>query len=519
MDKNNLQIKNFKRIDFLVVILFFVGVLSFLFFTGTLSSGYHFIDDHEMLAINSDLKATSFLTTSIDWLKKDLNSRFRPMYYFHRIFELKIFGTNFFALLFYTGLLASLTFSFFYFGARKLKYSISESLLFVFLTFIGSQMAIWWKLGPNETIGMFFLGLSFLFMAKCAEKDKYSLNTILFVIFLIVASLCKESFVIIIPAFILYKIWNEKQFFDISIKKSIQNNLLLILPIAVMIIEMWVIIFIVGTNKIGYAGSTSNTAELINGIGTILTNKGMLLEWLKLLATLLIFYFLSFLFLKFNKLTTFKQSIKHLLIPLAFSFLIVLPNILLHAKSGMFERYLLPATFGIAFLIINILKSINSNILRKVAFLVCIIFVFMSVDIAIKGASGFANEGMQTNALLSTIKRHTQPNSKILLVVDPVSRYEISWSLKIYFSSNGINDLYGYPMLRDYSSDYERGLEQVWAKWFENKNIKDMNGQPDLIIIIDKVQTENFFSQSNLSKLDYENIIENNNPHAVYFKK
>jgi hypothetical protein len=131
----------------------------------------------------------------------------------------------------FTGILAMCSFSFFYFGARKLKYGVLESLVFVLLIFIGSQMAIWWRLGTNETIGMFFLGLAFLFMAKCTKKENYRLNNVAFIILLIIASLCKESFIITIPALVVFKIWNEKNVFKITFKESVKNNYLLAVPI------------------------------------------------------------------------------------------------------------------------------------------------------------------------------------------------------------------------------------------------------------------------------------------------
>lgn len=519
MKINNFQIENFKKVDLLVVILFFIGVFSFLFFTGTLNSGYHFTDDHEIIRINTDLESTSFLETSANWLKSDLNIRFRPMYYLHRIFEIKLFISDFLLLSLYTGLLASLSFSFFYFGARKLRYTVFESLLFVFLAFVGSQTVIWWRLGPAETIGIFFLGLSFFFMARCVNKDKYLLNTISFGIFLILSSLCKESFVVIIPAFIAYKIWNESRVFDIPFKKSIQNNFLLIVPFAAMIVEIWAIIFVVGTNNLGYAGTSSSTSELLKGVQMIFTREDMLFVWVELLAVVVFLYLLSFVFFNSEKLARFKKSIKEISLPLTFLFLVLLPNLFLYAKSGMTTHYLLPTTLGIAFFIISILKNTDNNILRKAGFLACAVFIFVSSDIAKKTAYAFTSEGLGTNIFLSAVEKNAQSNSKILMVIDPITGYEFTWSIKTYLSSKDIDNLYVYAIPRDYSSDFERVLKSGWDKWFENKTFNEIGGQPDLIMIVYKSQSEGFFDQSNIPESNYTNLIEDSNPHAVYIKK
>lgn len=519
MDENNQKTNSVKWIDSSIVILFFAGILSFLLFTGTLNSGYHFIDDHEMLHIHSDLEKMSFIDTSIHWIKSDLIIRFRPMYFFHRVLEMKIFGDNFFVLSFYTGLLAASAFSFFYFGARKLKYSIFESLLFVFLAFIGSQMAVWWRLGPSESVGMLFLGLSFLFMAKCLNKKRYKINNILFIIFLIITSLCKESLVIIVPAFVLFKVWNEKRVFQITAKESIKNNLLLVFPIIIMFFELLIIKFFVGTNKIGYAGMTSSANEFIVGIKNMLFGENSLFDWMKLLSMLVLIYFISFLFNKESRKEKFIRSVKYLSLLFLFSLMIVLPNIFMYAKSGMFERYLLPTTLGMAFLAISILQRTKQKFFRWLIFLAIFVFIATSFNTAKTDAVAFANEGKRTNELLSAIADHAGSNPNIIVVADPASRYEISFSLKAYLSSRNIGNLYGYPIARDYTTDFERGLEQGWMSWFENKTIEDINGQPDQIVIIDKNQAVIFFDQSGVSELNYENILGSDNPSLLYIKR
>lgn len=501
---------------FLSVLFFSIAIFSFLYITGTLTSGYHFIDDHGMISIKNNLKETSFFEAVFNYTKKDLLIRFRPFYYFYYISVVEIFSLNFLAMSVFTGILAVSSFLFFYFGARKLKYGILESLIFVLLTFIGSQLAVWWRLGTNETIGMFFLGLAFLFMAKCTKKENYNLNNVIFIIFLIIASLCKESFVITIPAFIVFKIWNEKNVSGITFKESIKNNYLLIIPLVVMFIELAIIKFVVGTNKIGYAGVTSTAAEFWLGIKNILFNKISLLSWLSLIGGLLGLYLISFIFQKENKKTDISQSINLLAAYFCFSVLLVLPNIFMHAKSGMMERYLLPTTLGLAFLAISILKSTKHLFFKGVKFVIIIAFIYNSFEIAKTNAVVFASEGERANYLFKSVRKESKRSDSILLVVDPVSRYEVSHSIKTYLSYCGFNNFYAYPILRDYKTDFEIGLKEQWMKWFEGKSLKDIKGNPDLIIVFDKESGDRFFSESGLKKDDYNNIVGENYPHEVY---
>lgn len=501
----------------LAVILFFsIIMFSFLHITGTLTSGYHFIDDHGMISIRNNLKETSFSETVFNYTKNDLLIRFRPFYYFYYISVVEIFSLNFLAMSVFIGILAVSSFLFFYFGARKLKYSIFESVLFVLLAFVGPQLAIWWRLGTNETIGMFFLGLAFLFMAKCTDKEKYKSNNIIFVILLIIASLCKESFIIIIPAFVVFKIWNEKNVFEITFKESVKNNYLLIIPLVVMFIELVIIKFVVGTNKIGYAGVTSTVAEFWLGIKNILFNKISLLTWLNLMSGLLGLYLISFIFQKENRKDVIPQSLKNFFVCFCFSALLVLPNILMHAKSGMVERYLLPTTFGLAFLVAGILKNTKNIYIKMIMYAVIFFFIFSSFTIAKTNAVIFATEGKSANILFTAVKKELKRSDSVLLVVDPVSRYEVSHSIKTYLSYHGFDNFYAYPILREYKNDFELGLKNQWLKWFEGKELENISGNPKIIIIFDKINSDKFFIESGLIKNNYINIVGENYPYKIY---
>lgn len=217
----------FKKInkDYLVTILFFVSIFVFLHFTKTLYSGYHFIDDHCLVSMKESLNKSSFLETAYIYTKNDFLIRFRPVFSFYYVLLVKVFSLNFFAMSVFMGFLGIISFSFFYFGLKNLKFTIFQSVLFVFLAFVGFQMAIWWRLGTNEPIGIFFLSLSFFFLSKCVNNINYKLSNTLFVFFLAITSLCKESFIFIIPAFLFLKIWLEKESFKISFKESVRKNL------------------------------------------------------------------------------------------------------------------------------------------------------------------------------------------------------------------------------------------------------------------------------------------------------
>lgn len=519
--------KNFlKRLnkDYIIVLLFFVGIFTFLYFTKTLYSGYHFIDDHCLVGMKESLKESSFLKTSYAYIKNDFSIRFRPVFSFYYILLVKIFSLNFFAMSVFMGILGIISFSFFYFGLRNLKFSVLQSTIFILLAFIGSQMAIWWRLGTNEPVGIFFLSLSFFFLSKCVNNINFKLNNALFVVFLTITSLCKESFIFVIPAFIFLKIWLEKENFKISLKESIRKNLITsIFLLTLMFIELLIIKFIVGTNQTGYAGTTSSISEFFNGVKNIVLSKQSLFEWFKFLGLSLIIYFVSFLFLGKEKKEKFIQSIKFFIPNFIFVLLILLPQIFVHAKSGMVERYLLPTTLSLAFLFVVIFKDIKVKFFKFILFIIFSISLFNSFLIAKEKAIDYTSQGKEANFLFETIIENIEKEDDFLLVTDPVSKYEISDSIKIYLSYYGYDNLYVYPILREYKNEFEVSLKNGWFNWFKNKMLEDVENKDSLkmIIIFNKKdeEEEKFFLNSGIDKNNYEEISDEGMPYKIFLKK
>ncbi len=486
-----------------VMIISLIALITFIFLwkSGTLDSGYHFQDDHEIIRIKSDLHSSSIYDVIRQWVKEDLGYRFRPMYFIHRILITHLFGSNFLLLSLYTGLLGTFTFISTFFGMKNLGFNNIESTLTLFITFIGPQSAIWWRLGPNETIGITFLGLSFLFMSRCLNKKRsYRLNNILFAFFLLLSSLCKESFLIIVPAFIVYKVFNEKNSLKISLKKSLQKNLISIVLILAFILEIYFIKSYVGLNKIGYAGIDLNLKSTMRGILGILNH---------LITPYFYILFLAFILLIIQKAISKHYSFKPLVLPAIFSILVVAPNLVLYAKSGMWERYFLPTSFGLAFLISSLTKEYGEGI-RIMKVIIAIIIIFFYIPIlkdTYSTAKSFTKEGLILKSLVSNTKTHYDRDTKSLIVVDPVKYYEQSISLKYYLNLEYDIDLFGYAF-EDESLDEEfrDRLIKGWYNYFNEKRYTDLGVKPGEIIFLDSSLIGKFFSTSDLSITEYDDV-------------
>src|SRR4030067_2945400 len=92
-----------------VFAFFFFFWFGVLYLSGSLSSGFHFTDDHQIIGFSSSIESAGFIDQAIDYISGDisLKGRFLPLYDLHRLIEVKLFGTDFFMWAVYGWLLAS----------------------------------------------------------------------------------------------------------------------------------------------------------------------------------------------------------------------------------------------------------------------------------------------------------------------------------------------------------------------------------------------------------------------------
>lgn len=496
--------------DLIYIVLIIICVFLFLGLTGTLNSGYHFVDDHEIIRIKADLESMNVIEVTKKWLKDDLNIRFRPLYYFLRIVQTKLFGSNFFLWSVYTGILACITMTSFYMAMRNFKFTIEESLLFIIISFVGQQIDVWWRLGPNETIGVTFLALTFLFMSKNNIKIE-KINNLFFIIFLILSSLCKESFIIIIPGVILFKILQERTVQKLDVKEAIIKNIYLLIPIIIMLVELYIIVFYIGTNKIRYAGIDTSFIKTLNGVIDIVLNfvsiKLFLFAIIVISAIVYLFY---------KKL----YHLKIILLPFLLCVFIVGPNLFLYAKSGLWGRYLIPSSIGVAFLIVYTIKALDKKLIwiKRLALIGLFVFFIPLFKDSIKAAKTFTNEGRRIAILVNSMKGNYKEGSKLLMVVDPVAYYEQSYSFKQYFELEYKISLYGLAINNREDEEFAARMTKGWYSYFKGNTFNDMDGTPDQVIFLDRSLIGDFFEYTNYSHIEYKNAIKENDLFALLLR-
>lgn len=493
--------------DILVAAAIIVLVFLFLIFTRTLNSGFHFIDDHEIIRIKSDLGTSSFVGVCEKWGHEDIhvNGRFRPFYIIFRVAETKLFGSDFLLWSVYTGAAWCAALILLYSAMRKMKFAVAEAIIFLFVAFIGPQSCVWWRLGPGESLGTLLLAASFYFMASALTLKNYFLKNIFFVLCLILASLTKESFLIIIPAMVVFKIWNENTILFSSMNKSIKSNIILIVPLAIMILELVYIkysvgIFFSGLDTVFKPGISSIISTFLHFIWTYIN--------IVVAGILLVFS------ARYFKKIQFRFD----LLAFVFFLMVLVPNLILYSKTGLVERYLLPSSLGLGFLVAAIIRDVKVDIPsagRTVVTLILISFLPHFIG-ALKDAVSFSRDGYSTKELISEIAANKNIQAPLLLIADPKYHFEKSISLRTYLLYEDKTELYSCLINSENNlTDYQGYIDGL-KSYFKGRGFENLTSKPGLLIFLDNKLISDFFQNADLSAANYSPIKMKSTMYALY---
>jgi len=524
---------NFKKdiSSILFFILFWIGLL---IFTGNIPSHYHFIDDHQIITLNKQLNNSGVISVAIKSVKDDHLFRLRPLFSVHYVFLTKLFGMNITAWSVYFAILGVLTSFFLFKFLSILNFTFIQSILFSLLTLTGVQSVIWYQFADAENLGMFFLSLSLLFLAKSIYSGKYILfYKIFFILSLLLSALCKESFILMIPAVLFLYLWQYSKKKSLTILKSVKDNLAVtVIPLLAVISLLFIIVFFIGIDKTGQTG---------------VDNKIMSLKFLREFFYTLRYstYFLIILFGIFilidfkisgsEKILSkdfFLKIVNEFLSITILFFLIIIPQFTLYYKSGMRDRYFLPFIIGFSFFIIFLIKKIyDSNsisVFVKYLFLslTIIILLFEIRNNTIPYMRKYADDSISSDKMLNSIILNTKKESVITAVMDPVQNFEQAKSLMIYLKNiAGIKNINFNFTKRDYITDSFSdssfyNLSEVYTKkYFVNSLFDSVKNKNNIECVVLFPKLENNFLKQNtnwFNKNDFRR--EEFDFYTIYYK-
>lgn len=417
---------------FLLLMFWFMG------YNGVLESGYHLVDDHEVYTIGRDFSDFGFWRTMSKWLSNDLHSRFRFSYFLIRVTECYFFKDNFVLWHIFQTFTAAAGLFFSYVFARRMKCSIWVAYIFSISIFIGGgQSAVWWRLGPQENLGVIFLMLTLISLQSYLETNR-TRHLILSSILTVFLGGIKESFLLLLP---LLPIWiahweisqNDWEISWKNVWKVLKKRWsYLIITYFVFMIDLLIILLYVGTNKYGYAGIDTSYGiwDYVSGIAGIVSGRLGLYIKMTVIGIGFVLIPAWILYIK-NGHNIFRFWIPLIIPFFVFTYFLGV-QMILHTKSGMYERYLLPCTIAFAyFWLIDIYHFFGIERRLQRGYYIFAIFMILALIMGVNDeerAYAYAEDGKNTTAILSKVAEYTDENPNIVVGIG----YEEDFAVSVY---------------------------------------------------------------------------------------
>ena len=467
-----------KRVEALLVILLSaLLVFGVTVGMGTITCGWHLIDDHEFLRWHYQMKFEGRGVVDIikEWLIQDLDWRYEPLYYANRILSCKLFGINLELYSILKSLEIFISCIFLYYCGRLMGGNKFHSFLFAAVSLTGYQSAVWWKLGPQEAQCTLLFSIGFFCMLKWLDNDRtgWAIGSIAFFF-----AMCnyKESFIILVPFLMLYVLYHD---FNKSGEKitwpniwgHIRNRLwyYLILGIIFTVIIL-VIVFFVGVNDYDMVGLDASVPWRVY-VEAFQDALGSDLKWYYRFGVLLFLILLTY----WEEL---KKMWKEILLIAAF----LIPQIVIFGQAGIKERYILPS--AIAFSMFFIILVPNKKFLsgkRKMLYQFGIVLLLMAHGrAALREADYFRYRGESITTMLETVMDMTGGEENILSCFRP--NEEGNLVINFWMAVHGYDNVYFW-------TEEEQVINRVYdinfgypPEYYEEQDFSDM----DVVVMYNK---------------------------------
>ncbi|MEP6616386.1 MAG: hypothetical protein ABJA57_07390 [Ginsengibacter sp.] len=432
-------IHRYQQYDLLLLMVYGCIIFLFLLATGTFFSGFHLIDDQTYILLNAKYHSSSFLYASYHAVKEDLFLRFRPLSMIYYVAIAKWIYPSFTGIALVLALQGIFSCYFFYRFARMLNAGIMLSFLFPLFILAGNQGVIFWRNCMSETLCMLLISIALFYVVRLLKEKNGSKkwNVFVFAVFLLLSTFVKESFIILVPAILFFKIWQEASNNKISWLASFKRNLPLVIFFSLVIVSEISIVYYykkISDHFIEYVSIDQDTFKpynLLVSLFRLLITKGYFIAIVP--AFLLI--------VSWRKKTGWHQEIKQFFLPLFVLFLlIVIPQVILYSKSLIFERYLLPGTLSSGFLVLYLQKymDVHRHQLKWLPAMFlpfCIAILLLQITLMTRDATRYAKDGNDVKTALKTIIENTNPGDTILVVAQPKGQSEPALSVKAYLTA------------------------------------------------------------------------------------
>lgn len=435
---------------------------------GTMTSGFHLVDDHEFLEWVYQMKCQNMdilemIRNKALW---DFSSRYEPLYYTTRMFSCYLFGTNLIAYSVLKALEIIFTIVFLYYCGRKMGASKVYSLLFSLIAMVGYQSAVWWKLGPQEAQGtlLFSAGLYCMLSWLESNKKKWMLGSIL--MFTMMVNY-KESFIILMPFLILYVFYYDVKISDQNdiwkgILECIKKRLGYLITLCVIfLVPVLIIVTCVGTNNYGNVGldAGASFSEYVEGITRSFSGD---LKWYKRFGILFCLILL-----------TYWEELKKLWKEMILTVVFLLPQFIIFGRSGMGERYVLPSAIGFAYFFVLVIPKWKplSGKRRAVYVLGILLLLAAHGRVMLREADYFRYRGESITTMLESVREMAKEDTNVLACFRP--NEEGNLTINYWMKLHDFDNVY-------YWTEENGMINQICELWYLYTYSEEQYAEQDL---------------------------------------
>lgn len=404
--------------------------------TGTLTSGFHMVDDWEFAKYVDwmTLEGVSLWECLKRAVGFDITLRFRPLYYINRVLMAAVFGIDLTAMSVVKASEIVAALVLLYYCARQMKCNMVYAALFSMTVLVGYQSAIWWKLGPQESydIMMFALGFFLLLRWLGTGRKWYSFASV-GAFFLM--SIYKEPFILLLPFVGLYVLYEEMKGRKVTFRnlwEAVKRRLPYLLSIGLIFtVEMFLIVFVIGTNNYSYVGLDES-----------ITLEQYAQEWSRAAHTDMKWY-VRFGSLLVMILLTYWEHVKKLGWEILLTLAVVVPQCITYSKTAMTERYLIPCVVGFAFFFVIVgcnLRPLSGK--RRIAYMLCLFLMLAAHSrVVLLEAKYFTYRGESIQTMMeSTLDLVKGTDKKVLACFAP--NLEGNRTMYYWFRLHGYDEVF-----------------------------------------------------------------------------
>ena len=403
---------------------------------GTLTSGFHLVDDWEFAKYVDwmTLEGRSVADCLREAVGYDLTMRFRPLYYINRVLMAAVFGINLTAMSVIKAAEIVAAFVLLYYCARHMRCNMVYAALFSLTVLTGYQSAVWWKLGPQESYDIMMFALGFWLMLKWLRTgSRWYAAASVGAFFLM--SIYKEPFILLLPFVGLYVLYEEMTGKKVTLSAlwaAIRRRLPFLMALGLMFAaEMFLIVFVIGTNNYSYVGlDESVTLEQYAQAWALAAHTD--LKWYVRFGWLFILLFL-----------TYWEHVKKLGWEILLALSIILPQCVSYSKTAMTERYLLPAVLGFAFFFVIVgcnFRPLSGK--RRIVYVLCLFLMLAAHGrVVLREAAYFTYRGESIRTMMdSTLALVKGTDKKVLSCFAP--NLEGNRTMYYWFRLQGYDEVF-----------------------------------------------------------------------------